>query len=265
MADATAPDLVKARLVPYQDGSLDLDTGSSITVQFNPTTLKVGLENEIKADAGSKKKSTAAQHIEKRASTLAVELIFDTSLPEQEGAVEDVRKRTARIADTFMKAGKDEKTPKRLCFQWGTFAFDGIIASYQETLDFFSPEGVPLRSTVALSIKEDQYQFAFAKPATPPSQRQPPTFVGAPDEPVAKSVERARASARDWRDSALASGIENPRAPGGFGVSVAHVGLEVSAGGFSVGASASLGTAIPGAFAPPSAGAGIAIGVSFGI
>ena len=46
--------------------------------------------------------------------------------------------------------------PSRIRFIWGTFVFTGYIETLQETLDYFSPEGVPLRSTVAISISQQQ-------------------------------------------------------------------------------------------------------------
>jgi len=39
-------------------------------------------------------------------------------------------------------------------FGWGTFIFCGQIQSMTETLDFFSEDGVPLRSTVKLTMTE---------------------------------------------------------------------------------------------------------------
>ncbi len=37
--------------------------------------------------------------------------------------------------------------------------FDRIMESFDETLDFFSSTGVPLRSTVAIKLSESRYQF----------------------------------------------------------------------------------------------------------
>src|SRR5262249_26256060 len=56
---------------------------------------------------------------------------------------------------------------------WGTFTFTGISDSFRETLDFFSPEGVPLRSTVALSLKEQPNEFSAL-------ERDNPAAAGSP-------------------------------------------------------------------------------------
>ena len=143
------PAVTRARLVPWQGNTL-LDA-KAISVAFNPVSLKLALSNQIKADAGNKGKAqSAAQFVDKSASTLSFELIFDTSLDYS-----DVREQTRRIAELFMKPvapgepgyqgdGKQPTVPRRLRFQWGKFGFDGLMQSYAETLDYFSPDGVLL-------------------------------------------------------------------------------------------------------------------------
>ena len=45
------------------------------------------------------------------------------------------------------------KGPPAVRFVWGEFRFDGHIEALEETLDFFSPDGRPLRARVALSLR----------------------------------------------------------------------------------------------------------------
>ena len=48
---------------------------------------------------------------------------------------------------------------------WGTFQFDGHVEALEETLEAFSPDGRPLRATLALSLARAQiapYAFATA-------------------------------------------------------------------------------------------------------
>ncbi len=62
---------------------VETDESKHIDVQFNPATLRVTLSNTLKADnrAGSGGSGAAAQYIDKSESTLAVELVFDTTSP----------------------------------------------------------------------------------------------------------------------------------------------------------------------------------------
>lgn len=288
----SAPQLAKAVLIPMIGERPDTDQSNYILVQFNPTSLKVGLSNTLKADNAGGNTPTAAQYVEKSESTLAVQLLFDTTVARDAAttfndadgvertatatseANSDVRILTKALAGTFMQPQNPDSeqpaAPLRCRFQWGAFAFVGMLSSYNETLEYFSPEGIPLRATLALSFKEDRYQFETLAVAA--ANREQPQFspggenISAADAAVANGKKPS-----DWRDVALFNGIENPRASFSAGLMVPSVNLQVSAGinagvnigmngqptrgtsmdakvGFKSGASATLGTDIPGAF-----------------
>jgi len=254
-------DPTRAKLFPVEGPADKGDPATAIDVQFNPTTLKVALANTLKANERSENTS-AAQYVDKSASSLTVELIFDTSIEDT-----DVRLKTKAIAEAFMKpveSGDQQLAPKRCLFQWGAFEFVGMMASFDETLDFFSPEGTPLRSAVALKLSEDRYQFRQGEARK--SQRATPKIGAAGPGGVGDANKQAGLDEKAWRDTALYNGLESPRLAVGASLAVpglsvsASVGLRAGAGpgglkadiatpGFSYGASASLGTAIPGAFA----------------
>lgn len=227
----TAPQITRAVLIPMltQDG-IDTDTAHHLPVQFNPATLRVTLANTLKADSRSGGGATgaAAQYIDKSESTLAVELVFDTSVArEGVAASTDVRLQTQRIAAAFMQpqdpGSARPRAPRRCRFQWGRFQFTGMVSSYTETLDFFAPEGIPLRATLALTLKEDRYQFDFnpdarAGVATP---RPTPTFTPAgPGTSAADAARAAGLSPLDWRVVADANRLDNPRLTVGAGAGV---------------------------------------------
>jgi hypothetical protein len=272
----------KAKLFPVEGPADKGDPATAIDVQFNPTTLKVSLSNSLKANEKSENTS-AAQYVDKSASSLTVELLFDTSIED-----EDVRAKTRAIAEAFMKpieSGDKQLAPKRCLFQWGAFEFVGLMQSFDETLDFFSPQGTPLRSTVALKLSEDRYQFRQGEAKK--TERQTPKLGTAGAGGVGDANKQAGRDEKAWRDTAMYNGLESPRLPAGSSLSVpgvsagaamgvgaglsAGAGVGASAGiagglsagvsggirgpkadiappGFSYGASASLGTAIPGAF-----------------
>src|SRR5204863_3156119 len=83
------------------------------------------------------------------------DLLFDTT---ESG--KDVRTLTTKIVAMMQGPQESEQAQKQeasaprelVRFSWGSFLFNGSIQSVSETLDFFSEEGVPLRSTVKLSI-----------------------------------------------------------------------------------------------------------------
>lgn len=271
-----ADELTRAKLIPVTGTNDTPDMENAISVQFNPTSLKVGLSNTLKAGKrGSSSK--AAQFVDKSSSNLTVELIFDTTLEDT-----DVRVQTKKIAEKFMKpieAGNKLKAPTRCRFQWGAFAFVGMVQSFDETVDFFSPQGTPLRATVSLKLTEDKFQFITEAAAKTAKTTPTLTSTGNQDggntggKNVGDANKQAGMPEKDWRDTALYNGIESPRFPDVSALSVpkmsidasisASVGLSTSMGasagttGFSYGASASLGTKIDGAFSSQVTGSNV--------
>lgn len=150
-----------------------------LRVQFNPETLKTSLSTNLKASGRGGGGRTASQYIEKSESSLTLELVFDTSttapdiVEEPAGTGQttrivhsDVRRITRNLATFFLQtrdpgqaSGRRPPPPSRCHFRWGSFGFTGMVSSMNETLDYFSPDGVPLRATVALTLKEDRFQF----------------------------------------------------------------------------------------------------------
>lgn len=212
----SGPQIARASLIPMNGDQVETDTTKHIPVQFNPATLRVNLSNTLKADTGGGRRSAAAQYVDKSESTLSVELVFDTSVASpQATANSDVRKLTGRIAETFMKpvdADSDRpRAPLRCRFQWGSFRFTGMVSTFGETLDFFAPEGIPLRATLALSLKEDRYQFDRDDSVTAAQRAQPSFAPGGSGVSADRAAQAAGGNPKDWRGVADLNNLENPR------------------------------------------------------
>ncbi|MEK9766316.1 MAG: hypothetical protein VW274_07535 [Thalassolituus sp.] len=250
----TAPE--RGTMSPVTGENDDPDMNNAIDVQFNPVSLKVNLANTLKANErdGS---SGAAQYVDKSSSTLTLDLMFDTTRSDEDAGDDfaegsDVRDLTRRIAETFIKPEETSdnkmKAPKRCLFQWGSFEFIGMVESYDETLEYFSPQGRPLRAKLALKLKEDRFQFrqrssgvSDANPAMPTlsptgqsEDAQPKP--GQEDSPVPGPSE----GDNNWRDTSDYNGIENPRMPGVSTLATPTKGCKPS-GGLSAGVSAGFG------------------------
>jgi len=148
--------LERAKLVEIDKYSL---TGGSpaegkkvVEVDFNPETLKLNLSNQ--SSGGDQQAGGATQYLGPGSSTLSMELVFDTS-----ASGTNVRQRTESLAYFIVgdaqRDKKDRKAPPKVSFRWGKFLFEGIIESMDETLEYFSEQGIPLRATVSLSLKRD--------------------------------------------------------------------------------------------------------------
>jgi hypothetical protein len=256
---------------------------NDVEVQFNPQTLKLTYANENKS--ANSPGGSASQYVGNGTTKLAVELLFDTS---QTGT--DVRYWSAKVGyfiqPTKQRDQKNKRVPPGISFEWGTFEFPGVVDSLQETLDYFSEDGVPLRATIALGISRLDIVFPdIAPPETAPSAGQPgtaPLDQARAGDNVAKMAAK-RGDSANWKTRAAANNIDDPLhlsagamldmnagASAGVGASIgagASAGIEAGADiGFSAGLGGGVGFSA-GASATASAGigAGASIGISGGI
>jgi hypothetical protein len=103
------------------------------------------------------------------------------------------------------------RTPPSVKFQWGSYAFSGVMDSMDETIDLFSPDGIPLRASVSITLSKHDLAFEFASGATGA-----PNSTGTTPLTTAKagdSLQQLAASAgiSNWQGVAQANGISNPR------------------------------------------------------
>jgi Contractile injection system tube protein/LysM domain len=197
------------------------ETGLRVPVQFNPETLKVSFANQLEAK-GDQGGTSTTQYVGKGTTKLSVQLWFDVTGPERQGqkSVKDVRDLTKQVVYFITpKEAPDDKTkvvPPGIRFLWGSFKFDGIMESLEESLEFFSPEGRPLRASVSLSLSQQKIEFlqAAAKdPAgaggKPPAGTKPLAEAAIGD--TMQGLASGLGKAQDWQKIAAANGIENPR------------------------------------------------------
>jgi hypothetical protein len=158
------PQLVKATFKA-------LPNGDEFAVKFNPVSLVYSIENSVAQQSGAPKK---VQYVAQFSAKLTMDLQFDTT-----DTGDSVRLLTSQVAQ-FMQAsgnasakaansapqsadgspqGPPPKAPPVLMFQWGAYQFQGIMDSFKETIDFFSIEGVPLRSLVSVGLSRQDVVF----------------------------------------------------------------------------------------------------------
>jgi hypothetical protein len=245
--------LTKAKLVEIkwdakQQQAEKVPGGKSVEVQFNPQTLKLSFANENKG--GDQPAGSAKQFVGSGTSKLSVELLFDTTV---DGS--DVRKKTEQVA-YFLQAKpqpndpNNKRVPPGISLEWGSFIFRGVVDSMEETLDYFSEEGVPLRATVGLSMSRQDIEFLFGTPgqarggagAAPAAPGTVPLETARPGDSVLSLAARLGRSA-DWKAIAAANNIDDPlRLQAGAVLNLnvqAGAGLQAAAG-VQVGVSASV-------------------------
>ncbi len=189
-------------------------------VQFNPETLKVAFSNQLAS--GDDSGGAAIQFASKGTTKLSLDLLFDVTAPAPDNpGVSDVRKLTKEVV-FFMQtkqqgSGKDSKhIPPGIRFQWGSFLFEGVMESINESLEFFSAEGRPLRATVSISLVKQDIDVTIAdiNKQQPGQQTNPaaakPQQAARQGESLQQMAGRLGKGA-NWQDIARANNIETPR------------------------------------------------------
>jgi hypothetical protein len=161
----------RAKLVPFDAGGTQPQESEAIPLDFNPETLTLKVSSGEQRDSGRRGRQQT-QNVGASKATLSFECIFDSTRPRDldgggagAGGPEseeqlDVRTRTRAIADLLQVQGDGrDQAPRRVQFRWGTLIFNGVVSSHQETFDYFSPSGVPLRSKVALTLTEQDFRY----------------------------------------------------------------------------------------------------------
>ena len=226
----------------------------AFAVQFNPASLEYTISTEFDDRNGN---NGARQFVKKTSAKLTLTLIFDTT---QTGA--SVRDVTANIAGLLEPApdGTKKFAPK-VEFGWGTYSFKGVVEQFKETIDFFSASGVPLRSSINLTLASQEVEFQSSKNPAPTVDRTPRADpVRTPRGTAPSEVANALGDPRAARGIAGASGSASLRFGGSASLSVGGEISLAAAASFSAGAGAGLSAG--GGFG---AGAGLSIGGGAGL
>ena len=225
--------VAKAELIELDAKLEPLSGGKKVAVQFNPETLKVTFANQVVTpdSPGSKNGTSTQQFVGAGSTKLGLQIWFDlSSLPDGAKPPKDVRALTSEViyfitpqVPKTKPAGFDKTPafrPPMVRFHWGTFVFDGLMDSLEENLDLFSPEGAPLRSSIAFTLSQQRIP---PLPAGVAAGHRPPLPFGSlgaaagakplTPAPSGSSLQSLAdgASGGNWQAIAAANGIENPR------------------------------------------------------
>lgn len=249
-----------------------------LVVDFNPESLGIVIRNQT--EAGRQQRGARGRPVQLVSSsevTLSVMLLFDSTM---DGS--DVRARTGTIAEmmrpgTVVPNQDGKRHPAKVRFEWASFVFEGMITDYNETVDFFSAEGVPLRASLNLSITHYGPAFppAGSDRADTGAGTVPATAPVGDGQSVADVAEQHGRPGAE-RELAEAAGIEDirnpavdelpdPAAAAAAGAAAGAFGSPLGGGGVGVGAAGLSFGNPPVAFASGDAGFGLDLGLSAGV
>ena len=207
--------LKKAELIELNQTFDDKKKGGQIVeVQFNPESLKLTYANQLEQAKGGDQASGngGRQFVGAGTTKLALQLWFDVTAMQKD-PVDDVRRLTQKVL-YFMTPQKSKDGPKKLTppgprFSWGSFQFDGLVEGMEENIEFFSPEGKPLRASISLTLSQQKILEAKFDESNVPKLpgRNPLTSAKAGDSLQNMA---AKSGKGDWQSIAAANGIEDP-------------------------------------------------------
>ena len=181
-----------------------------IPVRFNPTQYVIEKGNTFAEIPIPGLEAPPIQFIRGNAERLTTELLLDTS-----DTLDDVRLKYTNQLRALLNVQPALHAPPILRFTWDTQVFVGVVESMSFTFQLFTPEGIPLRATLSLALKE--YRPVGQQLGQP---RQSPDVDKAYTVRRGDTLSDVAAATYDdpaaWRHIARANGITDPRtlAPG---------------------------------------------------
>lgn len=121
-----------------------------VDVLFNPTEYALESSNQYSWQSIPGLSQPIAQFVTGEASTLSMELFFDTYEKN-----EDVRKYTQKIVG-LLDIDKDLHAPPQCKFIWGSLSFQGVLEKVSQRYTMFDRSGKPVRATLNVSFKAVQ-------------------------------------------------------------------------------------------------------------
>lgn len=244
-------------------------------VHFNPTTLVYTVENSVSQQSGAADK---AQYAGTFTGKLTMDLQFDTT--DTGADVRTVTKKVAMMmtptnqasgasANQASPPGNNTATqsapaqaPPMVVFAWGSYQFRGVLESYKETIDFFSADGVALRSLVAVGLAQQNLVFDDGVPLK--SATTSGTLVPSGSGDSALSIATRGGDPAAARQLATANGLDSVRFTGGATLQVGG-GVQLNPPAAFVSSASAGGGLTLGLGLSASGGVGASVGVSEGI
>lgn len=188
---------------------------------FNPKELNVEKSNHYAEMNIPGLAAPLFQFVRGNARTVTLDLFFDTYEDRK-----DVREYTDQITgwDSGSRNSKLPNGPKGLMdidsnlhappictFTWGTFVFQCVIERASKKFTMFLPEGIPVRATLNVTLKEYQDVEIQRKEIDLKSADLTKYWRVTRGDSLWSIAAREYGSPKEWRRIAQANSIDNPR------------------------------------------------------
>ena len=194
--------------------------GQIVQFLFNPSEFSVEKSNQFGEVDSPGLPSTTFQFVKGGARTLTMDLFFDTYEKKM-----DVRMFTDRItgwdsgsmfsrlpgiAKGLMDIDSDLHAPPVCLFIWGAYIFPCIIERVTKRFTMFLPEGIPVRATLNVTLKECKEVITQLKETSRSSADRTKTWTVKAGESLWFIAAKEYGNPALWRHIAEANNIENP-------------------------------------------------------
>jgi nucleoid-associated protein YgaU len=214
--------LQKASIVAtYSNGSMEI-----MEVQFNPTEFTLDKGSQIAEIAIPGLDSPLLQFVRGQNEKLNVDLFFDTTEQGTGTGATSVTTLTDPVY-SLVKIEPDGHAPPVCTFIWNASfpgahlpaiagnqrrtSFQCVVESIKQKLTFFSPEGVPLRATLSLTLREYKTLGDQLDQLNLSSPNRTHSHVTRQGDTLAAVAGKYYARPGEWRAIAEANVIEDPR------------------------------------------------------
>ena len=177
-----------------------------IPLRFNPREYQLQKSNNFAEIGIPGLESPPIQFVRGAAEKLSLELLADTS-----DTLEDVREKYVNKLRNLMRLNADTHAPPIVAFTWDTQVFKGVLESLTITYVMFSPDGVPLRAKLSVTLKEYRpaaVQFRESLTFSPDFDK---TFVVRRGDTLSGIAGQVFRDPSRWREIARANDVVDPR------------------------------------------------------
>lgn len=177
-----------------------------IPLRFNPSEYQLQKSNNFAEIGIPGLESPPIQFVRGAAEKLSLELLADTS-----DTLDDVRAKYVNKLRDLMRLNAELHAPPIVAFSWDTEIFKGVLESLNITYVLFSPDGVPLRAKLSVTLKEYRpaaVQFRESPTLSPDFDK---SFVVRRGDTLSGIAAQVYRDPARWRDIARANGIADPR------------------------------------------------------
>lgn len=182
-----------------------------IPLRFNPTEYQLQKANNFAEIAIPGLESPPIQFIRGASEKLTAELLVDTS-----DTLEDVREKYVNKLRGLMNIDRELHAPPIVRFTWDSEVFRGVMDSLNVTYVLFTPDGVPIRAKLSVSLKEYRPVEIQVKETPKNSPNVEKSYTVRRGDTLSGIASAFYRDAGLWREIATVNEIRDPRtiAPG---------------------------------------------------